>query len=39
MPNLKKLVLKNTFGGNPLTEEYIEVLRRAMPWCKIVWEE
>jgi|GEM_PF-1207162 len=46
MPNLKKLVLRTKteddvleYSTNPLQPEDIKALRRAMPWCEIVWEE
>jgi Leucine-rich repeat (LRR) protein len=40
MPNLKEIVLKYELelDPNPLQPSDIEALRRAMPWCEIVWE-
>jgi Leucine-rich repeat (LRR) protein len=41
MPNLKKLVLKDKWSGNPnpLHPSDIESLRRTLLWCEIILEE
>lgn len=43
MSALRQLILSTTktgfIVGNPLQPKDIEALRRAMPWCEIVWEE
>lgn len=38
MPNLNIIVLKKYDDSNPLQPQDIEALRKAMPWCEIVWK-
>ncbi|MFN0214103.1 MAG: leucine-rich repeat domain-containing protein [Saprospiraceae bacterium] len=35
LPNLKKIVLANEFGINPISETIVLALRAVMPWCEI----